>query len=146
MKDPGKMAAFVKAFDEIEKHRHAGFVVETLTENCFVPMRINFINIVIAVVLIIENGVPGGKPKSLYGMTSARVCGRNTPKAIERSIRSAVCGAWARAKRQEPNSGATLFNGLTERPKAMAFLKAVAACAEKRYEETCGSDGNGQNF
>lgn len=127
MAHSSKMAAYQRAYQEIAGSPVSLCIEEILRNNCFASGTVYFVNICMSVNMIVEALMRGGTVSGVFEKVSKKYEGAVSAKTIERSIRSAIYGAWNRAIKNNVLEATSVFGSYPVRPKSTSFLRDVAA-------------------
>ena len=124
--DDARLRLYVNTAADIDDETLLTVIRDTLVKNCFIEGRKNFVNISRAVLLLMRGMDRGEHVVGLFKKVSDALCNERSSKTIERSVRSAVRGAWSRAVRHGVFEETTLLKYYSGFPRSKVFLRDVA--------------------
>ena len=117
---------YMNAVSDVDDETLMSAIETLLKNNCFIEGRKNFINIANGVLLLVRSMDQGENVVGLFKKVSDRLDGIRSSKNIERSIRSALKGAWNRAEKRNVFDDTSLLSTYASIPRSKDFLRGVA--------------------
>ena len=125
--DDARLRLYVNVLAGVDDETLLLMIRNALEKNCFINGRKNFVNISLSARLLAKGMDRGENVVGLFKKVAAELDEERSSKAIERSIRSALHGAWSRACKHGRFAETTLLCRYDKCPRSKDFLWDLAA-------------------